>query len=193
MSSLKKRMGAAAHERMITMRTFEAGEKHVIVEGQLIDDRLTDTYFLSGEKHPAGPIHHFVIRILLRVDDMVIEEIEGEALTVPREVCRETMETLQRIKGLSLTKGYSTKVRGLLGGAEGCSHMVMLLIAMGPAALQGLWSHRARKPIDPRSPEVMKRYERILAVLKNTCYIWREDGPAYTELMERIDKIDKGD
>ncbi len=192
MPDLKERMGESAHERTISIRTHEAGEKHVIVEGELIDDRLADTYFLSGEKHPAGPIHHFVIRILLRIEDMVIEEIEGEAVTVPREVCRETLDSLQRIRGLALTKGYSTKVRGLLGGAEGCSHMVMLLIAMGPAALQGLWSNRARKPIDPESPDIMKRYERILAVLKNTCYIWRQDGPAYRELMGRIDKIEKG-
>jgi hypothetical protein len=54
---------------------------------------------------------------------------------------------------------------------------VSLLTAMAPAAVQGSWSAMTRKPLKSRDhlPMVLER-------VKNSCWLWREDGPLLEEL-----------
>jgi hypothetical protein len=66
-----------------------------------------------------------------------------------------------------------------IGGIQGCSHLTHLILAMGPAVLHGYWTQRSRKPRPlPRSLDEYAGLE----TLKNSCRLWREDGP----LIERI-------
>ena len=160
------------HTRKIDIATYEGSEDTVVVEGILKDDRLFETYRPTGEKFCPGTIHHMIIRLEVKGPQLVVEDIEVEMPTLPLKVCRETLECLEPVKGMQIVSGFTRKVKTLAGGPKGCNHLVTLLTAMAPAAVQGAHSAMERKPINPDRfvQDTMDRF-------KNTCWVWRENGP----------------
>jgi hypothetical protein len=82
------------------------------------------------------------------------------------------MVCLKPVRGLPIVSGFTRKIKTLVGGPKGCNHLLALLTAMAPATVQGAFSAVASKPTDP---ETIKSIN--LERLKNTCWVWREDGP----------------
>lgn len=183
MSSIMKRSGDKIHSREITMSTYEAGENAVIVEGELMEKRLRDYFLLSGEKRPSGVLHNMIIRLLLEGPELIIREIEVEMPGIPREECAELVNSLEPVKGLSISSGFTKKAKELAGGVRGCHHLLTLLLSMAPAAVQGYWSLRASRPV-PADRESRKRHAAYLPL--NSCRVWREDGPLVQKIRKEL-------
>ncbi len=160
------------HTRQIDITTYDSGENAIIVEGKLKDDRWQEIYRPTGEIAPPATVHHMIIRMKVRRPELVIEDIDVAMPTVPQEECTDTRTSLQPVIGMKITSGFTTLVKDMVGGIKGCVHLVALLTAMAPAALQGGWAAMAQKPSDPA-----KYFERTINVVINTCRIWRADGP----------------
>jgi hypothetical protein len=187
MTPLKEKARGLAHRRAIRIETFATDGPHILVEGELHDVRTGDYFLFTGERRPGGTIHRMTARLLVNPETMVIEECELEMNQVPRPPCAELADIIGAVKGLAVTKGFSMKVRSLLGGAKGCAHVVSLLLEMGPAVLQGAWAIRSGKPLDKGMLKDKARVDRLTGVMKNTCRVWREDGPEYRKLMEELE------
>lgn len=160
------------HTRKIDITTYEDTSDSVVVEGILKDDRLLDSYRIAGERIPPGTFHHMVVRIKVRGFQLIIEEIEVEMPTVPHDICLETLRCLEPVKGMSIAPGFTSKVKALVGGSKGCNHLLALLTAMAPAAVQGAFSAKAREPLDQKTSALI-----ALKRLKDTCWAWRDAGP----------------
>ncbi len=173
MKNIWQSKGRKIHARKIEISTYECDGQRIIVEGFLKDDRFQDTHAVTGETFPRGVIHHMGIRMLINCSNFVIEDIDAELIAVPREVCRETLECLAPIRGLTITRGFTAKVKKLAGGNKGCTHLLELLLAMAPAAVQGFAAHQSQT----RSGFDSEQTRFILKYLINTCHAWREDGP----------------
>jgi Protein of unknown function (DUF2889) len=172
--------GPVIHKRKIDITTYEGASDSVIVEGILRDERLVETYRPTGETHPPGTVHHMIIRMEIKGPKLVIEDIEVAMPTIPYEACLETLDCLDQLKGMPVVAGFTAKVKKLAGGRKGCCHLVSLLTAMAPAAVQGAWSAVIREPVDK---DVY--LEMALGRVKNTCRVWREDGPLVRGWMEK--------
>jgi len=177
------------HTRDISIATYEGGPRSIIVEGVLHDQRLMDSYRPTGEQVPPGTIHHMVIRMQIGTTDLVIQAIDVEIPTAPREECSETLNCLQPVVGMPIVAGFTVKVKERVGGPKGCAHLVALLNAMAPAAVQGVWSAMSLKPMDPKLlPGAIER-------IKNTCILWSEDGvlmKAYKQNFGHLEKQVEG-
>ncbi len=180
MQSVWKSKGKKLHRRNIEISTYYYDGERIIVEGFLKDDRFQESHVITGETFPCGVIHHMAIRLLVNCSNLLIEDINVDLISVPREMCRETIDCLASIKGLSITKGFTSKVKKMVGGKKGCTHLVELLLAMAPAAIQGFAAHQSQKPsnFDP------DRAKMIFHFLVNTCHTWREDGP-FAEMLKK--------
>ncbi|MBI9082178.1 MAG: DUF2889 domain-containing protein [Desulfobacterales bacterium] len=172
----------AVHTRKIDMRTFETGPGAIVVEGTLIDDRLYATYPMSGERRPPGVVHHMTIRMHVVGPDLTIEAIEVAMPAVPREECRETQSSLDRLLGMRIAAGFTEKVKAQIGGAAGCTHLTALLLAMAPAAVQGFWAAISQKAMDPALYG-----DRAVTFLTDTCRVWRRDGPLMAEFKSNLE------
>jgi len=180
MQSIWKSKGEKLHSRKIEVTTYDYDEQRMIVEGSLKDDRFQESHAITGEKFPSGVIHHMAIRLLVNCSTLLIEDIDVDLMSIPREACRETIGCLAPIKGLTITKGFTAKVKKLAGGKRGCTHLVELILGMAPAAIQGYATYQSRKQavFDP------DRAKMILQFLVNTCHAWREDGP-FVEMFKK--------
>lgn len=174
--------GKAVHNRKIDIATFEGAADSVIVQGILHDERLVETYRPNGEIRPPGTVHHMMIWMEVKGPNLVIEDIEVEMPTIPYQVCLETQGCLDRLKGMPIVTGFTAKVKDLIGGVNGCCHLLSLLTAMAPAAVQGIWSAVIQQPIEQEMVLDMA-FNRV----KNTCWVWREDGPLIKEWKEGIE------
>ena len=182
MQSIWKSKGKKLHTRTIEVTTYDYDGQRIIVEGSLKDDRFQKTHVITGETFPRGVMHHMAIRLLVNCSNLLIEDIDVELITVPHEACRETIDCLAPIKGLTITKGFTAKIKKMAGGNRGCTHLVELLTAMAPAAFQGFGAHQSQKPaaVDPDQAKM------IFKILVNTCRAWREDGPFVERFKKKL-------
>lgn len=180
MRSAWKSKGKKLHTRNIEVTTYDYDGQRIIVEGFLKDDRFQESHAITGETFPSGVIHHMTIRLLVNCSNLLIEDIDVDLTSVPREVCRETINCLAPIKGLTITKGFTLKVKKLAGGNKGCTHLVELIVAMAPAVFQGLGAHQSQKTSAFNSD----RAKKIVQYLTDTCHGWREDGP-FVEMFKK--------
>jgi hypothetical protein len=182
MQSIWESKGKKLHARKIEVSTYAYDGQKIIVEGFLRDERFQESHVMSGETFPSGVIHHMAIRLLVNCSNLLIEDIDVELKSVPREMCRETIDCLAPIKGLTITRGFTAKVKKLAGGNKGCTHLVELILAMAPAVFQGFGAHQSQKPSNSDSGHT----QMILQFLVNTCRIWREDGPVVERFKKKL-------
>ena len=172
MQSIWKSKGKKLHTRNIEVTTYDYDGQRIIVEGFLKDDFPQESHMITGETFPSGVIHHMAIRLLINCSNLLIEDVDVDLISVPREVCRETINCLAPIKGLTITKGFTSKVKKMAGGNKGCSHLVELLLSMAPAVFQGFGAHQSQKPSAFDSDQAKMIFQFIV----NTCRVWHEDG-----------------
>jgi hypothetical protein len=118
MQSIWKSKGKKLHTRNIEVTTYDYDGQRIIVEGFLRDDRFQESHVITGETFPNGVIHHMAIRLLVNCSNLLIEDVDVDMRSVPREVCRETIDCLAPIKGLTITKGFTSKVKKLAGAIK---------------------------------------------------------------------------
>ena len=146
MSSLKELKGEHIQTRSIIIKSYDAGEGRLVVEGTLNDDRATDVYTAEGNHFPPGPVHGMVLRFLIGGMPPKILDAEAEMPTVPMDECPDAMVSVKDLVGLNIAYGFSKEVRNRMGKTKGCLHMTNLALAMASPCLQGWANAGRRKP-----------------------------------------------
>ena len=177
MNFFGKPHGRKLHTRTIEVHTYEYDERRLVVEGALKDMRWQEYYLATGEKKPPGILHGMIMHLLVNINSLEIEDVHVEMPNTPREECLETINSVNAVKGLRIAGGFTLKVKELMGGVQGCSHLVALLTAMAPAAVQGFAAHILRD-----NKGLSSTWTGLSRFLLNTCWSWREEGPLIKKL-----------
>jgi hypothetical protein len=164
------------HTRQIECRGFLRTDGLWDIEGHMTD-RKTYSFHNEdrGEITAGTPIHDMWVRITID-DDMVIQAIEAVTDASPYRLCPNITPNFQRLVGLAVRPGFIPKVKQLLGGVEGCTHLVELMGPIGTTAFQTVASSRnpkrreREKSADPAQP---KRRPRLL----ETCHAFASNSP----------------
>ena len=187
MSLFERPNGTQYHDRTISVKTFDYDEEAFVVEGCLTDERIQPSHMVTGEPRPAGILHRVIIHLLVGKATLKILDLRISMPTVPREECRQAGEHLEVIKGASISRGFTAKVKALAGHGKGCQHLAELLTVMGSAAYQGKTSYCMQS-----SNWFTAAKARIMT---DTCFTWRADGPlmkAFTSGSRHSDKKGTG-
>ncbi len=171
MHSLKQERGEKIHTRNIKIEIYGHDDKSIIVQGELVDERLKPYYNIKGERCQPCILHHMIIRMLIEGEAVTIKKIEAEMDTIPLKECMETISSLEKITGMTISPGFTNQIKEILGGVNGCTHLTSLVISMAPAAVQGYFSYIAEEPLVRKfSPDLIQKY------VVNSCQIWKEGG-----------------
>jgi Protein of unknown function (DUF2889) len=136
------------HTRLIECRGFRRSDGLWDIEGHITD---TKTYGFGnrerGRVEPGMPIHDMSIR--LTVDDrLTIHAVEATTDASPYRICAEVAPNFQRLVGLRIGPGFRRAVRERLGGTEGCTHLVELLVPVGTTAFQTVFPIAQREQFE---------------------------------------------
>ena len=173
------------HQRSYETEAFDEGDGRMRVRGRLTDNKPQGLCLADGNDLV---IHDMCIDLLVDPQTFTIVAVENEMMVRAYSNCEAILPNYQALVGVSITRGYSSRVKKLFGGPNGCSHMSALLQAMGPVAVQATWSflslHESLESRLNRSDDPEER-ERKLRMMVNSCHVWQEEG-------EHVEIIRKG-
>lgn len=162
----------ALHRRTIDIRGWKREDGLYDIEGHLLDRKDVQLKLASGVRGPGEPIHSMWLRITV---DARLNIVDASAATDAMPYvgdCDRITPDYRKLVGLAIRPGYSQRVRELLGGVRGCTHLTELAGALATAAFQTLagQGHQdpARKPFQidqchalaATSPAVARYYPR---------------------------------
>jgi hypothetical protein len=177
------------HDREYRVRAFRLADDRILIRGAVRDQKPPGVY-LPGDPEPLT-MHHMCVDLTVEFPSMVIEKAEVVFEAHPHTTCVDIVGSYQGLVGLSISRGFTHKVRELFGGPRGCTHTTALLLAMGPVATQCSWSmyaaeaQRSGKTFMERRAEMTpEQREMSLRANLNTCHVWAEDGELMTAARE---------
>ena len=138
-----------------------------------IEGRMTDTKTYGFDNRHRGrieagvPLHDMSIRLTLD-EDLEVRDIEVSTDAGPYAVCPAIAPNFKRMIGVKVGRGWRQAVRSRLGGIEGCTHLVEMLIAMATVVFQTLYPVLAKKAA--AAPSSHK------PGLIDSCHAYRSDG-----------------
>jgi hypothetical protein len=158
------------HTRAIECRGYRRVDGLWDIEGHITD---TKTYAFSnefrGEVTPGMALHEMWVRLTVD-EDFVVRDVEAVTDGSPFRICREATPAFARLKGERIGKGWNRRVKELLAGTEGCTHIVELLPQMATVAFQTVRAFRRTRQSTHQDARSVNPKER--APQLNSCYAW---------------------
>lgn len=171
------------HDREYRVRAYRTPEDGLLLRGAVRDQKPPQLY-IAEDSDPLT-VHHMQVDIYVEFPDLLITAVNVGFETHPETLCPTITEHYQHLVGLSITRGFTGRVRELFGGPRGCTHVTALLNAMAPVAVQCFWSMEAsnqrRRPngqvatvTDADADDSIRQAGWARNV--NSCHVWSEDG-----------------
>jgi len=170
------------HTRRVECRGYRRADGLWDIEGHLVD---TKTYPFEnrhrGAIQPGEALHGMWLRLTLD-DDLKVHRVEAVTDASPYAICGEIVGNYRRLEGQTIGPGWTRKVKELLAGVQGCTHLVELLGPVATTAFQTVFSERERRARTAEREEGRDRNPRRGGSrLVNTCHALRADGPVVKE------------
>lgn len=111
------------------------------IEAHLTDDKGYPFPTLQrGVLQPGELVHELWLRLTLD-NQLVIQDVEAAMPITPFSICSQIEDNYKRLKGLQIGRGWMQKAKELVGGVEGCSHLIELLRPMATTAIQTIYPY----------------------------------------------------
>jgi hypothetical protein len=166
------------HTRQVECQGFQRSDGLWDIEGHMTDRK---TYSFPsderGEVTAGTPIHDMWLRVTLD-DGFHIRAIEAVTDGSPFSLCPQITPNFQRLVGLRLGPGFTRKIKELLGGVEGCTHLVELMGPLATTAFQTIFSAKSRERRERANGDATPADQpRKRPRLIDTCHAFASDSP----------------
>lgn len=180
------------HLRNYAVRSFRLSPDRFLVRG-VVDDRKGGSSWIPWD-NTTVVVHHMVLDLVVEFPSLVISEASVVMETHPHDTCFHIEDKYRLLKGVSVARGFTHKVREMFGGPRGCTHVTALLQAMAPVAVQSTFGMgRAnsrdamiadgRDPSKEPLPAPTEEDRRLAAMVSlNSCHVWDEEGETVRKL-----------
>lgn len=130
------------HTRRIECRGYHREDGLWDIEGSLVDTRTEEMEtFGRGKIAPGEHLHEMWLRMTVDSELEVIS-IEAKTVQAPYPACPHFPDNFSKLVGQRIEPGWTAKVRLLLGGRRGCTHMVELMGPLATTAVQTVYAWR---------------------------------------------------
>lgn len=159
------------HDREYRVRAYRVADDELLIRGAVRDQKPPGLY-LPDDPDPLT-IHHMQVDLRFAFPSLEIVGAQVGFESHPHDSCPRIVDHYHHLVGLSITRGFTHRVRDLFGGPRGCTHTTALLQAMAPVAVQCFWS--MRPPTDRQRQEPAER-EEMWRMNIGSCHVWAADG-----------------
>jgi hypothetical protein len=160
------------HKRLINSDAYLRDDGLWDIEASMVDIKSETVESSTRCYIPAGePFHD--IRMRVTVDAFLkVQEVHASIDSSPFETCPNITNAYKKLIGTQIRPGWRAKIKQLVGGVSGCTHINELLPVIATTAIQALWSH---------SDETTKKQG--YKVMIDSCHAWSKDGEVVTRLV----------
>jgi hypothetical protein len=170
------------HTRRYEVRAFRKDDDCLMLRGVVVDEKPVGLY-IEEDPDPLW-MHHMILDLEIHFPTLVIQKANVQFNEHPHLGCTGITDHYKKLEGMSITRGFTTKVKELFAGPRGCTHTTALLQAMAPVAVQSMWSMRvASARARGVSLESMGEGPQTASPV-NTCHMWEESGELATAVRE---------
>lgn len=175
------------HTRSIHCEGYARADGLWDIEAHMVD---TKTYGFKnswrGEIAGGEPIHEMWLRLTMD-DNLEIHDVEAVTDNSPFEICPAITPNFKRLIGLRIGPGWNRKVKELLGGVQGCTHLVELLGPLATVAFQTIMTgskprRDERFGLNGSEPPLAGDTPASPAIL-DTCHAWARTSDVVREFM----------
>jgi hypothetical protein len=172
------------HARDYSVRAWKLSDDALLIRGAVMDlkpgDPFRERIEAAGGTDDGRPLpmHHMVVDLTVAFPSMAITDVDVVFESFPQPGCPAISASYKDLVGVSIARGFTHEVRRLFGGPRGCSHTTALLQAMGPVAVQCVFSMR-RSGV--RSSDAGQEPGQA-SFMRDTCHVWAEGGPLWENL-----------
>ena len=148
----------------------------ILVRGMVHDVKPPGLY-VDDDPDPLS-MHRMRVELEIEYPALVIRAVDVEFDDFPQTLCPMIADDYGALVGVSITRGFTHRVRELFGGPRGCAHVTALLQAMAPAVVQSTWSmgilnqREATAGDDAEAPAGARRQPPPA----DSCHVWAADG-----------------
>lgn len=123
-----------------------------------------------GTMHPGDPVHDMWLRLTMD-DDFTIHEAEAVMDGHPFPICPGATPNYKRLVGERIGAGWNRRVRELLGGTDGCTHLREMAGTLATVAFQTIRPykrHETQQRLEPGQQDPTTKRPAQL----NSCYAY---------------------
>ncbi|RMG32634.1 MAG: DUF2889 domain-containing protein [Gammaproteobacteria bacterium] len=131
------------HSRTIHCEGYRRADGLWDIEAHLLDvrDEPMET-FGRGEIAPGEPLHEMWMRMTVD-DELQVRDLQASIEHAPYPSCPHFPRApLQKLIGQRIAPGWTARVRLVMGGIKGCTHLVELLGPLATTAIQTVYAWR---------------------------------------------------
>ena len=130
------------HTRRIECQGFRREDGLWDIEGTLVDTRteVMET-FGRGRIAPGEHLHEMWLRMTVDAD-LVVQALDAKTMQAPYPGCADFPDRFHKLVGQRIEPGWTAKVRLVLGGRWGCTHLLEMLGPLATTAVQTVYAWR---------------------------------------------------
>jgi hypothetical protein len=160
------------HRRSIEIQGYKRADGLFDIEGHLVDTKARDFQLASGLRPAGQAVHDMWLRITVDATLTIVDAAAAMDGMPFVDHCDAIVPAYRKLVGLAIRPGYNQRVKELLGGVQGCTHITELAGILATAAFQTMAGQvqqdPERKPfqvdrchaLDVRGPVVARYYPR---------------------------------
>lgn len=133
-----------------------------------ISAKLVSNNKIKAETEMLDSQHRIKVTIIANKDDLKILEIKARMIKVPYKTCLKTAPKIKKLKGVKIQDGFYSKVKEVIGGSEGCMHLMDLIMDTARGVFQ------ASLKIETMGLKIEEQREVLMERLKNSCLGYKE-------------------
>ena len=166
------------HRREITCEGFLREDGLIDIEASLVDRKPFDfpNKDRGGVIRAGEPLHGMNVRITID-RQLTIQDAQAAMDDTPYDYCKSIAGVFKKLVGLQIKPGFRGRVRNLMGGVKGCTHLTELLTPVTTTAIQTLGSVDTNNPTESKE-DIQARHARYVL---NSCHAHADHGPVVKE------------
>lgn len=157
------------HRRTIVCRGYERADGAVDVDSSVEDMKPLGTPLSANPVGPGDIVHGMSLRMTVDAG-LTLNDVHAVTDHAPFKICGTITPNFRKLTGLKLIKGFTKAVRDVVGGVQGCVHIVDLIGHAATVTYQTMGRKRRQEALEAKGVTTKP-------ALLNTCHAWATDSP----------------